>query len=203
MGSFTKAIGILGGTFDPVHNGHVSIAESFAKSRFIDFLYVVLTPYPPHKEQYDITKFAHRLNMLRLAFEEYENIRVSEIEKELPSPSYTVRTLRYFRKELSGKEIYLCLGEDSVADFKKWHKWSEIIDMCNLLVARRPDTKVEEIEPDLVERIQYVAHEPVDISSTELRNLFTTGKGSSAEKLVPDKVADYIREHQLYREHNN
>ncbi|MDX1585297.1 MAG: nicotinate (nicotinamide) nucleotide adenylyltransferase [Balneolaceae bacterium] len=198
MGHSDHAIGILGGTFDPVHRGHVSIADSFVESPYIDRLFLVLTPHPPHKEGRDITDFDHRMNMLQLAFEDREHIRVTGIENELPRPSYTIQTLRYFKNQYRETDVYLCLGEDSLAGFKNWYQWAEILELCDLLVAGRPDTEEDEIDPELLAHTHFVDHNPVDISSTELRSLYGSGKHDSAEKLVPDNVAAYIREQNLY-----
>lgn len=192
-------VGLLGGTFDPVHNGHISIAESFLNSGFIEELWIILTPHPPHKERSSITDFKTRMEMLELAFSGRDNIRISGIEKELPSPSYTIRTILHLENAYPDNQFYLCIGEDSLADFNRWHKYGDILEHCGLLVAIRPDTQYgkDDIDPDIYKHIHFVDHEPVDISSTELRNKIRNGE--KVDGLVPSRVREFIQSHKLYR----
>jgi len=194
-----KRVGLLGGTFDPVHNGHISIADSFLESEFIDELWIILTPHPPHKDRKSITDFETRMEMLDLAFSGKKNIRVMGIEKELPKPSYTIRTILHLEETNPEVQFYLCIGEDSLADFKQWHRYMEILEHCDLLVAKRPDTQYgkDDIDPDIYKHIYFVEHKPVDISSTELRNKIRIG--DKIDRLVPLPVRKFIQSHQLYR----
>jgi len=192
------AIGLLGGTFDPVHNGHLAIINSFLESGYLERLIVVLTPNPPHKKGLELTEFSHRLNMLNLALKNIPDLSVSEIENKLPAPSYTVNTVAYFKKKNPGKPIYLCIGEDSLQEFKNWYQWQHILEMCSLLVARRPGTRNSEevIQEDLQEHSVFVDHDPVEISSSRIRKNIMAG--SDVSSILPDEVQRYIQKHNLY-----
>lgn len=190
-------VGLLGGTFDPVHNGHVSIAKSFLNSDYLKELWILLTPDPPHKSNRPAADFDIRLDMLEATFCEYDDIEVSDIENRLPRPSYTVQTLSHLSKEYPNKNFYLCMGEDSLASFKQWHKWREILSYCNLLVAERPNTDHENMDEKIEGSVFFVSHDPVDISSTEIRKLVSEGKDIS--RFVPDAVEEIIRKKKLYQ----
>lgn len=190
-------VGLMGGTFDPVHNGHVSIAKSFVESGLIDELWILLTPYPPHKKNEDHSDYSLRLEMLKNAFEGFSNLKISTIENKLPKPSYTVRTIRYFKKKHPDKRFYFCMGEDSLSQFHNWKKSDEILEECNLLVAHRPEATHEDVDPEILSKVRFVDHEPVDISSTMIRKRLRAGK--SISELVPDKVNEIIEKKNLYR----
>lgn len=197
MSSSGKPVGLLGGTFDPVHNGHISIARSYLASPYIEKLYVTLTPSPPHKENRELTPYRHRKKMLEMAFRDIENSIISDVEKKLPEPSYTVNTVNYFKKKYPQSQLFLCIGEDSLADFKTWYQWKQILAKSKLLVARRPDTHFHDLDPEIAGQACFVDHEPVDISSSDLRKRMTEGKPVGG--MLPDDVIDYIQEHDLYQ----
>lgn len=196
MGSSGRSIGLLGGSFDPVHNGHIAIAESFLKSGFISDLWILLTPDPPHKRDKSINGYTHRIEMLRAAFDDFDHIVVSDIENELPRPSYTIQTLQHLHKKHPDVKFYLCLGEDSVRDFKEWKDWKEILDYCELLVARRPSNQELQLDSDIVSKSHFVTHNPIAISSTKIRNCLAEGKEISA--FVPQEVEEIIKRENLY-----
>lgn len=196
MASNSSNIGLLGGTFDPVHNGHVSIARSFADSDFIDELWVLLTPAPPHKS-HQVATYRHRKTMLKLAFEDQDDIFISDVESSLPEPSYTIQTLEYLKKKYPEVKFYWCIGEDSLVNFTSWYKWQDILKNVLLLVASRPDVDKKKPASISTSKIRWVDHQPMDISSTELRNKLK--KGETADSLVPPKVASYIQKNKLYQ----
>lgn len=196
MASGPKGIGLLGGSFDPVHNGHASIIHSFLNSEYIDRLFVILSPDPPHKEKQTLSDFSHRHEMLKLAFDGIEGLTITTIEKELPKPSYTVNTVAHFKNEIPDKPLYLCIGEDSYREFTNWHRWEDIIKLCKLLVARRPDTDKNSLPDELKKRTLFIEHEAVDISSSTIR--FKIKSGKDVSDLLPEKVNDYINNHHLY-----
>lgn len=191
-----KSIGLLGGTFDPVHKGHVGIINSFLQSGFLEHLVVLLTPKPPHKNGKEFAGYDHRLQMLKLALKGMAHVEISTIERELPDPSYTVNTINYFREQHPGLKLYLCLGEDSLKEFKSWYHWEEILQKCSLLVARRPDMQDTNIPADLKQYADFVDHEPIDISSTEIRNRLK--KGEAVTDKLPADVIAYIQQNNLY-----
>lgn len=189
-----KRVGIFGGTFDPVHSGHVRAVQSFLASGLVDEIWVVLTPFPPHKASgLDRTSFEHRLNMLRLAFDEMNNVKVSTVESELPQPSYTFRTLQHLKREFPDTLFFLCLGEDSVETFHSWYHYRDILEKYTLLAVRRPGSDMNDSRPEVLEKTIFVDHESKKVSSTAIRN-----SGSGLDERVPDRVAEYIRENELY-----
>ncbi len=192
-----QRIGLFGGTFDPVHNGHVSIASSFLKSGFIDELWILLTPNPPHKLNNNTASYAMRLKMLQAAFSESKSVRISTIENELPRPSYTVHTIRYLKEKHPEKHFKYCMGEDSLAEFHTWKHYKEIIKECRLLVAKRPGVSHLHVAEDILKQTDFVEHRPLAISSTQIRQRIA--KRKSVQELLPNIVLNIIEKEQLYR----
>lgn len=197
MDDSEKGIGLLGGSFDPVHNGHCSIVSSFLKSGFISEIWILLTPDPPHKTEIPITDYQIRIDMLQSAFRGMNRVLIKDIEKRLPRPSYTIRTLKYLKEKYPGQKFYLCIGGDSLKQFKSWHKWDEILGYCELLVAQRPSA--EKVFPDdsIAAKTHYVVHHPMEVSSTEIRE--RVSKGKSISEFVPSAVEKLIKKYNLYR----
>lgn len=189
-------VGLFGGTFDPVHNGHVSIAQSFLDSGNIDELWVLLTPYPPHKQEKKTTSYQTRLDMLEAAFAGMEKVKINTIENSLPKPSYSVQTIRYLKKEYPNTTFFYCMGEDSLAKFHTWKFYDEILEECDLLVAQRPGVSHEETQDDILAHTCFVPHTPLDISSSDIRD--EAKKGKSIQNMVPEEVALIIENEQLY-----
>ncbi len=130
MRPYKQSVGLLGGSFDPVHNGHLSIARSFVESSYISYLWLLLTPESPHKTQQEFTDYDLRFEMLSRAFKDDDNIVVSDVEKRLPPPYYTLQTLQHVTAQHPDKKFYLCMGEDSLVHFHTWHKWHNILSCC-------------------------------------------------------------------------
>jgi nicotinate-nucleotide adenylyltransferase len=187
-------VGIFGGSFDPVHNGHISVVKSFLKSGLIDEVLVLLTPNPPHKNS-EGADYEHRLKMLKLAFRGMDKVVVSDLERKLPSPSYTVQTIEYLQKKNPDTNYFYCLGEDSIKDFQTWHRYSEILEMVSILVAERPGFSSEGMDDEILERTIFVDHEPIDMSSTKVRNKEIEDRFSN----LPASVKKYIHDHNLYQ----
>lgn len=197
MADSKQAIGLLGGSFDPVHNGHVAIARSFIESHYISKLWILLTPYPPHKIDQPLSDYEDRFKMLQAAFQPFEHIEIQDIEKRLPRPSFTVQTLEYLIEQYPDKAFYLCMGEDSLRDFEEWKSWEKILELCDLLVAQRNTDKTTKLHSAIAENSHFVEHQPIDISSTKVRDRVTQGKNISS--LVPDQVQQIIEKENLYR----
>ncbi len=191
-----ETIGLLGGTFDPVHRGHLSIARSFLESGHIDELWILLTPHPPHKRGEEQAPYELRYEMLRVAFSDYERVRISSVEKELESPSYTWQTLSFLRKRYPDKRFCLCIGEDSYRQFTSWKNWRRIAENHTILVARRPNTDNNDLPEILRESCRFVEHRPVDISSTRIRELLE--EGEEVSDWLPERVRTIIRMEGLY-----
>ena len=194
-------IGLFGGTFDPVHNGHLSIAESFLKSGIIDQLWVLLTPFPPHKTNENHASYAHRLRMLEQAFEGKNNTSILTIENELPKPSYSFNTIRYL-KQINNPdlEFFFCMGEDNLAKFHTWKFHKKILEEADLLVANRPGANHSQVKNYILENTTFVDHEPLEVSSSEIKDSINDNEG--LKKMLPEKVLEIIRKEALYTTKN-
>jgi nicotinate-nucleotide adenylyltransferase len=196
-------IGVLGGTFDPVHRGHIKVAEAARDRLSLDRLLMVPAGRPPFKGDEPVTPAEHRLAMLRLAVPGMPGIEVSTIEMERPGPSYTVDTIAALRERYGGDdEIYFIIGWDSLAQFPEWRESERILDMCVLIAVPRPGraqpdvTALEAALPGISGRLVFLDGPRVDVSASEVREKVASGK--SIERLVPGPVADYIKVHGLY-----
>lgn len=196
MNASEKRIGLLGGSFDPVHNGHLSIVESFLKSVYIDELWILLTPDPPHKTDVAQADYEYRMEMLKTAFCSFKNVIISDLEKNLPKPSYTLQTLEYLSHEYPDSNFHLCIGGDLLDDFKKWKDWDKIIEYCEILVAHRPGIKAVIPDERLSGKVHFIDHEPVEISSTEVRKRIA--ENDDISELVPNRVKHIIEKYNLY-----
>jgi len=197
---FNKAvnIGLLGGTYDPVHCGHVSIARSFLDSNFIDQLWILLTPTPPHKKDRSFTPYKDRLHMLEMAFKSIDDIIVSDVEQHLEEPQYTFKTVKYLSNANPEVTFYLCLGEDGYLSFDHWYKFEKILQRCELLVAQRPGFRTKQQDHVMIrDKAHFIDHEPVDISSTCIRK--KVQRGDDIVGLVPKNVESYIKDQDLYQ----
>ena len=197
-------IGVLGGTFDPVHTGHLAIAKA-ARER-LNLAQVLFVPagVPWLKWGRDITPAEQRVEMLELAVAPYPAFRVSRVELERPGHSYTTDTLEQLKRELGGDvELYFILGEDALSELPLWHQPQRIVELCHLVAARRPGSRppdlksLEGVLPGVSSRVIILDNEPVNASSSGIRE--RVARNQSIEGLVPDAVARYIDEHGLYR----
>jgi nicotinate-nucleotide adenylyltransferase len=201
MRTKTKRIGLLGGTFDPPHNGHVSIARSFLESGKIDQLWIVVSPDPPHKSGEFITDFDTRYRLCKAAFKDTRKVKVTRIEFHLPPPHYTVKTLAYLNKTHPDYNFYWCLGGDSLSDFEHWYKYRKILSLSELLVARRPNSNFDHLDPIILKHSHFVDHTPIELSSTEIRHRVADGGSIAGD--VPPNVETIIKERELYRHLGN
>lgn len=198
-------IGIFGGTFDPVHLGHLILAEQAREQAALDEVWFVPAARPPHKAGRPITPFAHRAEMLRLALAGQPAFRVDESENERPGLSYTVETLAELDRRHPGREWFLLVGSDSLADLPGWHNPVGIVRRAGLVVRSRPGSPVPPVGhirallrlPEGVPlRLQVVEAPLIEISSRDLRR--RASAGLSLRYFVPTAVACYIRDRGLY-----
>ena len=196
-------VGILGGTFDPVHNGHLIVAE-VARERF-NFNEVLFIPagQPWLKVEQSITPPQHRLQMLRLALDDRPYFRISEMEIERPGPTYTIDTINALKKRLNAEdELFFILGQDTLMQLPQWYEAQNLIRLCYLVAAprpgvKKPDLKALEVElPGITQRVMLMKEPLVDISATDIRE--RAARGLSVRHLVPEPVNRYIKEHRLY-----
>ena len=194
-------LGIMGGTFDPLHLAHLLMAEE-ARTRFdLDKVLFIPAGQPPHKIAYDISDPEHRYAMALLGTAYNLAFEVSRIELDREGPSYSVDTIRQLR-QLYGPDvaIYFILGADEALEIQSWHEVDSLPDLARFLVAPRPDFDIADLKTRLPARFYAVMDllpmMPVDISATDLRAKAASGK--TIKYLVPDAVEAYIRKHRLY-----
>jgi nicotinate-nucleotide adenylyltransferase len=186
-------IGILGGTFNPIHIGHLILAEEAREKLGLDKVIFVPAYLPPHKDNLDIISAHDRYNMVRLAIKANKHFSVSDIEIKRDGRSYTIDTVRELKMVYSRDELYFITGSDLLKYLNDWKDLSEIISMVKFIVATRPGYPLEEIPS----YISTVAIRAVDISAFEIRACVKENK--SFRYLVPDAVLGYINRKRLYR----
>lgn len=197
-------VGILGGTFDPPHIGHLVIAQE-ALTR-LELVQVIFAPtrQPPHKRIEDVTPIEHRLAMVRLAIATNPRFTLSRVDVDREGPTYTVDTLRLLRRQLGENvELYFMMGMDSLANILTWRTPEQLIRLCRLVVFNRPgfSANLDELGeklPGLRERVVILPSPALDIAASELQQRVRAGLPIA--HLVPDAVAAYIAANRLYRD---
>jgi nicotinate-nucleotide adenylyltransferase len=211
-------VGLFGGTFNPVHLAHLRAAEEAREALALDQVVFVPAHLPPHKDAEGISDAEHRSAMVRLAIADQDAFSVSDVELKRPEKSYSLYTIRHFRKELgAAAEIFFLTGADAFAEIATWHRWREVLPMCHFVVLSRPGhalaKPVDVLPAAFAERYRptgdgaYAMKEgarliflPItglDISSSDIRRRLHEGK--SVWYLVPDTVIGYIEQHGLYK----
>jgi nicotinate-nucleotide adenylyltransferase len=197
-------IGIFGGTFDPVHLGHLVLAEQCRDRAALDEVWFLPSYHPPHKSPAGVSRFEYRCDMLELATAGHPHFRIDRIEKELPPPSYTAETLAELHRRHPGYEFHLLLGADSLPDLPGWYEPGRVVGQAGLVVVPRPGVELWTADrlaaalglgPSAV-RLQVVPSPLIDIASRDLRRAVADGR--SVRYQVPRAVEEYIRERKLY-----
>jgi nicotinate-nucleotide adenylyltransferase len=204
-------IGILGGTFDPIHYGHLRPAAQVLIALDLEEVRFIPAARPPHRRMPAAT-FAHRLRMVELAVAANPQFRVDERERNMPGPSYTVRTLESLRREYDSRPICLLMGSDAFRGLESWYQWERLLELSHIVVMERPASPTSAQLPSWAEHrlcrdkselsnhagglisIQHV--DPQDISASHIRALIASGQ--SVAGLLPGTVYDYIQRNHLY-----
>lgn len=199
-------IGIFGGTFDPVHQGHLILAEQAREQARLDRVWFLPAPRPPQKQGQVITRYEQRVEMLALALAGNPAFQIDESEKDRAGPSYTVDTLAHLRAAHPGDEFLLLIGGDTLADLEHWYQPVRLLELAPLLVVTRPGVPLLSAE-ELRARLKLDASAPVrlqvidaplfTVASRDLRQRVATGR--SIRYFVPRAVEMYIAEKGLYR----
>lgn len=187
---------VYSGSFNPIHNGHIALAEYLIDRQIVDEVWVIITPQNPLKPSNTLINDNLRLQMARLALEGRKGIVVSDVEIHLPKPSYTIDTLRFLQLQYPLYSFCLLIGQDNVTIFDKWKSYRQILQDFRVLVYPRSGaTTTEQLKyPEM----QLLTDAPtVDISSTDIRNRVKSGLPITG--LLPDAVAEFITEHRLYK----
>ena len=191
-------LGVFGGTFDPVHHGHLIVAEYVRERIGLDRVLFIPTLISPHKADAPVTSPAHRLAMLREGIKFNPFFQVSAMEIERGGVSYTVDTLRLMGEENATDEFFLLIGADNLMEFRSWKEPGEIVKRAKLVVMNRPGFAGAPADPLLPGDIIQCPVPSIDISATEIRH--RVQKGLPISYLVPPSVARYIDRHRLYRQ---
>jgi nicotinate-nucleotide adenylyltransferase len=221
-----KRIAIYGGTFDPVHLGHLEVARRVFELFEIDELLFVPAQVAPHKRTRPVTQAIHRYAMLVLATQEDPRLRVSTFELEAPDRCYTVDTLGHLKSEFGeSADLFFVMGADSWSEITTWREWQRLLALVNHVVVTRPgydinfdlvdasvrerivDLRGSKLSPGAVtetagEKIFFTDAVMLDYSATEIRRILRADDANELTALVPPAVANYIRKYELYRESN-
>lgn len=201
--------GLFGGTFDPIHIGHLVAAKLAKEALGLDRVMFVPAGVPPHKIGNEITPAAGRLGMVELAVEREPGFEVCDWEIRREGPSYTVETVEHFARLFPEDELYFIMGADMLADFPNWHRARRILQLARVIGLTRPGFDLDACRvaltkalPGSAERIHYVEMPGLDISSTWLRNRLQ--KRLSVKYLIPEPVIRFIEENRVYdRRHDS
>ncbi len=190
-------IGIYGGSFNPIHIAHTSLAQSLLNQRYVDEVWFLVSPLNPLKQAVspDILDYEQRLHLAHLATEGMHGVQISDFESNLPIPSYTINTLDALAQTYPQHTFSLIIGADNWEQFHRWHRWQEILKRYSLLVYRRPEYDIDTI-PVSNNHITIVDTPLYDISSTAIRKAIRNGEEYS--QWLSPVVYNYITTHKLY-----
>ena len=196
-------LGLMGGTFDPIHMGHLVSAEEARQQFALDYVIFVPAGHPPHKEKTGVSDPEHRYLMTTLAVMSNPAFVVSRYEVERIEPSYTVDTVRHFaRQEAAEANIYFITGADAILDILTWKDYKGLLDMCTFIAVTRPGYSLDRLEearnslPGIMDRVNLLEIPALAISSTYIRERVALGR--TIKYLTPEPVEQYIRKQRLY-----
>lgn len=204
--TMSQRIGLLGGTFNPIHHGHLIVARSVAERLGLDRLVFIPSALPPHKSGRPIAPAGHRLAMTELAIEGEDDFDVDDLEIRREGPSYTIATVEQYRDRMTDRdELFWVIGSDSLPELRLWYRIADLLEMCRFVTAVRPGfeepdlSTLQELPPGRVKQLRddFLETPRIDISSTDIRRRVADRR--SIRYLVPPAVMNYIEEHQLYR----
>ena len=188
-------IGLFGGTFDPVHLGHLIAAEDILKACKLDKVIFIPSARPPHKNEKSVTSAKDRFNMVKLAIKPFPGFEISDFELKKSGKSFTIDTVRYYKKNIKKTDrLYFIVGADIVEQLPTWKSWKELVKEVHFLIMTRPGFKVEKKAAKIGTPVEI---RNIDVSSSEIRHLIK--KGLPPTFMVPEMVEKYIYEKQLYR----
>jgi len=196
-------VGIMGGTFNPIHLGHLLIAEEARAAFSLGKILFIPNATPPHKQNADTIDSAHRINMVKLAIEGNPHFKICTIESFGNGAEYTANTLKNLRELFPNDEFYFITGADALVDMNLWRSPQEIFSRCEVVTTMRPGKNTAELDSAIANlraaynaKISKMIMPLIDISSTQIRQ--KTAAGESIMYLVPDQVREYILEENLY-----
>ena len=192
-----KKIGLYLGTFNPIHNGHITLANYFANIIDLDEVWVVLTPQNPFKKNNNLIQDNHRLEMANNTFNHLKNIKVSDIEFQLDKPNYTIDTINRLSKDFPNQQFTLLIGEDNLVNFHHWKDYSKILDLVEVYVY--PRTTDINIDQELItnNKINILDAPKIETSSDQIRKRIK--EGDDIQSYLPKEIYKYIIEKKLYK----
>ncbi len=196
-----KKVGILGGTFDPLHIGHLVMADQALYYAGLDEIWFIPAPSPPHKQGKVITDISHRLGMLKNVLAGDSKYRICTIELERKGPSYTIDTIKELISLYPEHQFYFIIGGDMIRYLPKWHQIDELMTMIRFIGLDRPGYSLSaqnQREEELYQKVMLYPMPQLDISSSQIREWVKIGR--PIRNLVPDLVEGYIKEHHLYED---
>lgn len=209
----------MGGSFNPVHNAHLRIADEAQAACLLDRVVFIPAADPPHKPLAGNVSFEHRSTMVSMAIAGHPGFEMSTVEAERGGKSYSVDTIRTFRELYPGDDLFFIIGGDSFLELGSWHRYAEIFRLCNLIVVERPGCPVINLLDALPPAVRgeftldsatgrlthssgtalfFITGSPLEISSTEIRRL--AAGGADLTRFVPHDVAEYISQQRIYHQ---
>ena len=199
-----QRIGVIGGTFDPIHYGHLAAAEEARVRVNLEKVLFSVAGLPPHKLDEEVTPAEHRLAMVQLGIFSNPDFELSRVDVDRSGPSYTVDTISILQEQWGqGAEMFFILGLDSLVEVPTWHQPERLIQLCHLVAVARPGFEVdmrqlEDSVPGISSRVEIIGMPEVDISSSDLQR--RVREGLPIRYQVPEEVERHIREHRLYQQ---
>ena len=192
-----KKIGLYPGTFNPIHNGHVTLANYFINNTELDEVWVVITPQNPFKKNNDLIEDNYRLEMANKIFNHLKNIKVCDIEFQLEKPNYTIDTINRLLEDFPNNQFTLIIGEDNLTYFHQWKDYTRILDLVNVFVYPRIQRHDGNQKIADNTKIKILDAPKILISSEEIRNEMKDG--NDIQRYLPKEVHQYIIEKKLYK----
>lgn len=192
-----QSIGLFFGTFNPIHNGHLILANHLAEHSDLDEVWLVVTPQNPFKQKQSLLANHHRLEMVYRATYNYPKLRPSDIEFELPTPNYTIDTLARLEEKYPTKSFALLLGEDNLSSFHKWKNYDLILSRYPLYIYPRKNAKAAQKTVSQHENIRYIDAPEIEVSASSIRQWIKGGK--NVRPLLPPESWQYLDEMNFYR----
>lgn len=199
-------IGIFGGTFNPVHSGHVNLVQTVAKAIEFDKIMIMPDRIPPHKAADDLASGEDRLNMCAIAFEDIKNAEVCDWELRQSGKSYSIFTVEHFKKLYPNDDLWLIMGSDMFLCFDKWYRYEDILSLASVACISRCSEDTDSVLEEHAEKLKsggegrsivIIKAQPFEVSSSRLRENIKNMEDTSC--YFPKKIVQYIYEHNLYR----
>ena len=193
-------IGLYFGTFDPIHFGHINIANFLVDNDLVEKVWFVITPENPEKPSNSLTNFIHRYEMVKIQVKDNNNLLASDIELNLKRPNYTIDSLRYISKAYPDNSFSLIIGEDNFVNFKKWKAYKEIMNYYKIYVYPRKTRLKTDMKLVMNNNIEMIKAPLIELTSTNIRN--NINQKDFSKEYISDSIYKYITTNNLYKSNN-